>query len=658
MSDIATTPAPADDTTPSTGAAPVDGSGASNAPATASWIGLTVDTGSGSLQVPFAWVDAPADSPDVSAALDAFAAATPEFPVTVDVGDMVTITGDALSSTRDDLVSALSDLGLAAGYDGDAATISAKVDGADASVSGEGTADGLVDAAANVHDFPGTLDDATDTPDKVDVPPSPDAVPMGLTADGRWEGALIVEGILSGDNRMIQENALTHRDLPLPLMGMFRNPDGGDGHDGAELVGSIETIERRDGGVLWGTGQLDLGGPSGREAYRLLGGPVDEMGNPDPNGKRGPVLLRGVSADLDRVEVTWENQIGDDIGLEDMLGFDPGTMYVTAGRIMGATLCQFPSFMEAQIALVDETNQDESALAATAGYATQARVFLPWTTDALVASADLVVEGIPMAPPRSWMERPTDAELSELRGSGRALRVNDDGRWYGFAAVYGELHIGLRKPTHVPRSRSGYAFFRTGEVVCDDGSRVATGPIVMDCVHPDLTWVASDAATFYAHTGAAIADCAVWDDDRAGGIVIAGALRPGITQRQLRAFRASDGVSPDWRHIGGVRECVAMLVVNNSGFKTPALVASAALEEAGDYVEPGTFACHFSLGEEEPLAMVAAGTFAARRPDSTAGLTALASVVAGLRRELRQVQTAQRNERAKAALARLQAVTE
>src|SRR5204863_5496389 len=111
-----------------------------------------------------------------------------------------------------------------------------------------------------------------------------------------------------------------------------------------------------------------------------------------------------------------------------------------------------------------------------------------------------------------------------------------------------------------------------------------------------------------------------------------------------------------WRHIGMARECVAMLVVNNSGFKTPALAAAAGLEDAGDYVVPGTFACHFRLGEEEPVAMVAAGTFAARRPERNAGLVALAAQVASVRRELRQLQAQVaplRAQRAKALLARL-----
>jgi hypothetical protein len=572
---------------------------------------------------------------------------------------------------RDGLVASLTDAGLSADYDGDSpGVVSAAVAGADDTLAGDGTADGLVDPGGITYDFGAgaDIDQADDQGEADDTGTPPDSAmmsddgpePFSLEPSGQWEGVLIVEGMLSGDNRLIEENALSWRDLPIPLMAMFRNPDGGEGHDGAELCGAIEWVDRR-GAEIWGGGHLDLGGAAGREAYRLMGGPVDAQGKPSADGERGPVFMRGVSADLDRVEVTWENQLGDDAGIEDLLGFDPGTMHVIDGRLMGATLVQFPSFMEATVSLVDGSAEEEVALAASAGYTTWARVYTPWSTDALVASAGAVLDTIPVAPPGEWFARPSDAELTELRALGRAWRITDEGRIYGFAAVYGTLHIGRARPTEVPRSPTGYAHYRTGETHCADGSVVATGPLVMDCVHPDLTWQASDAATFYHHTGAGVGDLAVWDDEEAGGIVFAGALRPGVTNIQLRTLRGSDGVSPDWRKIGGKRDMVAMLVVNNSGFKTAALVASSGEPiEAGKYVVPGTFKVAWRQDEPEPLAMVAAGSFAVRKPVADAAITQLASVIAGMRLKMQELEVRlsvhdaeRRTVRASRAIARL-----
>lgn len=104
-----------------------------------------------------------------------------------------------------------------------------------------------------------------------------------------------------------------------------------------------------------------------------------------------------------------------------------------------------------------------------------------------------------------------------------------------------------------------------------------------DTVHPNKRWNASDAQAFYADSGCAAGDIAVYDLQH--GIYVAGALRPSATDEQVRDLRGSDW-SPDWRKVNGRRsvECIAMLAVNNSGFKVPlALVASA----GGEIVMPG-----------------------------------------------------------------------
>jgi len=156
------------------------------------------------------------------------------------------------------------------------------------------------------------------------------------TEDGRWNGVLVVEGVPSGDGRLIEVGALTWRDLPLPLMAMFRNPNGGDGHDGAEIAGRIETIQR-EGDKILASGTFDSG-TAGQELQRLM-----EEGT-----------MRGVSVDLDSVMVEWEHEPpGADADLEDIFEFDPGMMIVTEARIMGATATGFPAFEEAHLEVID-----------------------------------------------------------------------------------------------------------------------------------------------------------------------------------------------------------------------------------------------------------------------------------------------------------------
>lgn len=508
---------------------------------------------------------------------------------------------------------------------------------------------------------------------------------FAIDDDGNWEGLLIPEGVESGDGRYIEPGALDWREFPLPLMCMFANPDGGEGHDGADIVGKIDGGERREDGTMWGWGTFDLESSFGREAHRLI----------------EKKFLRGVSADLDAVEVIWENELDVEAELDEAMEFDPGLMIVTAGRIMGATLCPFPAFQEAFIALVGQTDDTgeigvdgggdpdsidseggevsdvAAAIAASAGghetstspYAPvglHARVFTQYETadGALVASAGNGGSMFPVSPPAAWFEKQTLAV-------GTPVRVSAEGQVSGYVAEWSNQHIGFdgrRVPP--PRSKCAYAHFRKGQVMTAEGTLVATGPIVMDTVHPDLRLQASDAAAFYAHTGSAVADVAVYED--AVGIQIAGAVRPDASPEQVRAFRASD-VSPDWRSVNGnPRECVAMLVVNNSGFKVGNALAAAAghpqlaLVAAGGPiptrgvldgriarlalsrpVQPGRFSMATG-GDGEVTALVAAG-MTRKKPRIQERLAQVEAELAELRRAMAPV----RRERATAALARL-----
>lgn len=456
----------------------------------------------------------------------------------------------------------------------------------DGSAAASGTEQVYVDAGA-----PATGTEATMA---VAVGEGPDPVvvedPSAPADQMAFVGLLVVEGVESGDERIINEGALSWRELPLPLMAMFANPESG-GHAGAAIAGRIDNIWRNEErpNELWGSGIYD-DSDTGREAYRML-----QAG-----------MLKGVSVDLDNVSVEFEStgEPSDD-PLEALFG-DPGRMVVTSARLMGATQTSFPAFAEAYLE-VPEVEDEVIALAASGGdlYRPELRAHsLLDSQGALVASGGLAY---PETPPAAWFEAP------DLDGP-TPVRVDLDGRVRGHVAAWSSCHIGFGEGhcVEVPRSRTAYASFRTGQTLTAEGTLVATGPLVTDTVHPSLKLQASDAATFYAHSGAVVADVSVGED--AHGVWVAGSVRPGATAEQVRALRGGD-VSPDWRSIRGALEVVAMLVVNCSGFK----VSEALAASAGEAIVPGEGARgRIELGSGKVLALVAAGALPRRHADDNA----------------------------------------
>lgn len=400
-----------------------------------------------------------------------------------------------------------------------------------------------------------------------------------------WEGVLIVEGIPSGDGRMIDGNALTWRELPVPLMLQTVNAEG---HSGAVICGSIHEIERMGQDIV-GRGNFDSG-PAGQEAKRLL--------------TEG--TMRGVSADIDSVKVDLRDSGGNSLNMEDVLFGEAQAMEVLVqGRIMGATLTPFPAFQEAHIEVLDNAAEDPALVAAGATFEGEVwryrspypicvfGVHEPVEIVSLVASG--AEEGYPLNPPTEWFAlREMDEPMP--------FTVYPDGRVFGLVAAFGSCHIGFRnKCVEVPKSMSNYRYFRNKRTLTAEGEMIATGPIFMDTVHPNLRLRASDAEAHYAHTGCAVADVALYENEH--GIVAAGALRPDATPEQVRRLRGSD-ISPDWRSIQGRLELVGLLGVNVSGFITPALAASGAPIQ----VETLTPRAQVNIATDEVESLVAAGS--------------------------------------------------
>lgn len=428
----------------------------------------------------------------------------------------------------------------------------------------------------------------------------------------RARGPLVVEGVMSGDYRTIAPGALGNRQLPLDLMVMFRNPDGGEAHAGAQIAGSIVDLFRPENrpNEVWGDVIYD-DSPVGQEAYRLL----------------CKKMLRGVSVDMCDMVAEFEPDP------ESLFG---GVLTVTSARIMGATQCSFPAFEEAFLEIVGP-----EALAASGGAATGVEARMHSLYDGLGA---LVASGgsgnYPVKPPADWFELPDGRPISSFTlDDVHPVRVSPEGRVYGFAAGP-TCHISWdhrQKCVTVPLSSCAYAEFRKGQVLTAEGTLVSTGPLVTDTVHPDLHMSASDAQSFYHHTGACAADIVPYDIPGVG-IYVAGALRPSATDEQVRVLRGSD-VSPDWRPVDGRPgiEAVAFLAVNNSGFKVPGALVAAA---GGQVIVPGR-GTRALIEHGEVVALVASGgvrrdptdQLAARLDDLEEQFARLATTVDPIRRE-------------------------
>lgn len=397
----------------------------------------------------------------------------------------------------------------------------------------------------------------------------------------RVRGVLVREGVQTGDGRVIAANALTWPDLPLPL-AWLQQEQHGDLSPGGVQVGTIDTITRAGDGAIEWTGQVDDAQADGAEMVRRM------TEGTAPFGTRW-----GISIDPDDYEVQIVNTSDD---AEDvlLLASGRGRLAVTAAagdpdeepddaailfedaadsilqrytrmRIRGATACAIPAFADAYMELDGEAD-------------TAAADDAP-AEDA--APATVAASSAPVRPPACWFAMPEpqlgdDLLVEQPSGTFAVpLTITDDGQVFGHIAakVDHTAYPGVKPPT----SPSGYAHFHVGEVVCDQGERVATGVLVVGTDHAAIDLMAPGARDWYANTGMGWADVRVVDGQ--WGPWCRGALRPGLTPEVVRVLRAS-ALSGDWRRYGGHLELICALSVNSPGFPIAreAMVASGLAE--------------------------------------------------------------------------------
>nr|DAV35881.1 MAG TPA: minor head component F [Caudoviricetes sp.] len=394
-----------------------------------------------------------------------------------------------------------------------------------------------------------------------ELPPAPPANEAPADAqtsepDGAWEGVIAREGEQTGDGRLIEVGALRWDELPIPLRVAFKDVGG---HDGAEVCGRIEAVERRDNGDIYATGTFDLGSAVGTEAYRQVSEKMSNGVSIDTDDVTFRIMAKAdLAAADDDTDGSPEADEEGRVKVASMSSSDEVTV-IESARLRAATLVAVPAFASARVYAAGQVptpaeppesgeNADSEADFARSEDAD------PLNRDALIAAA------IPAAPPEAWFKDPG------LTGP-TALVIEDDGRVYGHIAAWGTCHIGqIGKCVEPPTSPSNYAYFRTGALQTAEGTSVAVGHLTMDTGHAGPRDSASQAAAHYDNTGYVFADVAAGED--AYGIWVAGSLRPGIPAERVRVARSAP-ISGDWRTIRGSLELVGALAVNVPGFPVP-----------------------------------------------------------------------------------------
>jgi hypothetical protein len=243
-------------------------------------------------------------------------------------------------------------------------------------------------------------------------------------------------------------------------------------------------------------------------------------------------------------------------------------------RIRGVTCVAIPAFAGAKISLVTEENAAEFCVGGCPPegcdhslneYKSKKRKLRKGSALSMIAA------GAPVRPPVQWFEN------QNLPGP-TPLTVLEDGQVFGHLALWGTCHIGLPACTTPPKGGT-YGYFHTGSLSTEEGVEVSVGHLTFNTGHASIHDNAYNAASHYDHTGAVAADVTAGEDEF--GIWVAGALRPHLTEEEVRTFKSAP-LSGDWRRIGSRMELVAALSVNTPGFPVPREKARVLVASGGE----------------------------------------------------------------------------
>lgn len=403
-------------------------------------------------------------------------------------------------------------------------------------------------------------------PDGAPELPPPPAFINGIPVTFK---VLIVEGLETDDGRYIEPGALTHRALPLSILAQSRNPDGGSGHDGADVIGRLDTLERVPGPSVISK-ETGLPFPEGTFVWRGTG----VMGRNTPATEIVvDGYLRGNSADLVAVEAEFDYDEAT----------DTETVRMTSGKIAATTLVPIPAFADGYLTIDGEetapaVEQPEGLVASPA-----------WRSadlgdDCLLCEASTQPAAVVASAEVAQMFPPAHAFADPVLSGPTALTLDDESipgfiEVYGHLAEWGTCHTGFADQCVTPpHSAANYGYFNVGAVRVRDVDvvkEVAAGHITMgEGGHAGIKLTAAAAAAHYDNVNTVVADVTAGEDGF--GIWVHGVVRRTATASQVEALRASP-LSGDWRRMGMGLELIAALAVNTGGFPVRrALVASGA----------------------------------------------------------------------------------
>jgi hypothetical protein len=401
---------------------------------------------------------------------------------------------------------------------------------------------------------------------------------------------LCPEGIRTDDYRELMVGACQFPDLPVSMRLLIEDEGG---HWGAVTCGRIDLMDRRE-----------------KDGLTLIY--EEGVFGSDPNGQLAELMVteqtqRFISIDPRDVEGEWITvtiNVGD--GWDDDEEIVDQWMRISSCVIGAATIVPMPAYPQAVITLSSVALPDAPIANASAPPS--------------VPVAALMAAGGPVKPKRSWFDDPGfhvgDPRLvlqEDERSYACPLTITTDGQVFGHVAWWECTHTGFTgKKVKPPRSKSGYAYYLTGEgVECDDGTMIeGVGQLTAGCGHASTSLGWSETVAHYDGGYGAFQ----WADVRAGqdafGPWIAGALRPGLSAEQVRQVRALS-LSGDWREIGRNLELVAVLAVPVPGFPIRRALAASGSAELIDFC-----AVREGIRGERVVSLVAAGRVANISPET------------------------------------------
>jgi hypothetical protein len=402
-----------------------------------------------------------------------------------------------------------------------------------------------------------------DYEDAAEGEPMPDMAPAAVeapVATGRqWRGVLAMEGS-TDDGRFFE--SFDWRQLPLSLMTQLATPANGP-HEGAQVSARIDWIEKHGravlGGGVFNDDEFGQYAADRLEDGSLTGVSIDAVG-----------VAEYRCTEYDTTDPSNPQCV------DVVLAFPKAT-------ICAATQLATPAFAAATLEMVPADEPPEMMASALVRLQAAGEALLPPDPPfpqmaenalALVAHAGRPTEiHPPVEPPPEWFNVPEPDVYTPMH-------INAEGMVCGHVAPWGVCHTGYPGAcVTAPPSPSDYAVFTSshGQVVCNDGSTVRTGPVTLTTSHADEHMDVGRTLSHYDNSGCAIGDVVV----RAGvwGPWACGAARPTLTPAQIREFNAS-APSGDWRPLRGGLDLVAVLMVNTPGFP-PLVAAGVRVDEGG-----------------------------------------------------------------------------